>query len=204
MRAVLAALALLMILTAGRTSWAHARSVSYSTWTLTADGATVRLRVSRLDLSAARPEVLDDLGATLADGLQLIAAGKPCQRGMVQQLAADPAWRAFEWRTTCPSPAGRLQVQAELVFDAISSHLHFARVKDGVRDVELVLSDHRRTADVPPPAPAATSERAQRSPARARWLCSRPASRWATASPSRWRCSATPAPPEALSKRSSA
>jgi len=156
-RALLAALALLLLLTtAARTATAHTRSVSYSSWKLTAQGATAKLRVSRLDMTTARPEV-SDLGATLADRLQLIAAGVPCERGTVHELAADPAWRAFEWRTFCATGGAELQLRADLIFDSITSHLHFARVQGDGRDVELVLSDHRRVILVPPGTASATT-----------------------------------------------
>ena len=65
-------------------AWAHTRSVSYSSWVLDPQGATVTLLVTQLELTrlpwgpAWGAELDPDLASYLTDRLQLLSGGEPC------------------------------------------------------------------------------------------------------------------------------
>src|SRR5439155_1024711 len=142
----LVALALLA-LAAGR-SLAHERSVSYSFWTLTADGAAVEVRLAPGDAS----RLGEDLDAELPRLLSLA----PClpEPASFHAPPAAPGWIARAWRVRCPRGSGALRIHSDLLLDVVPSHLHFARVGTSGAVAERVLSDGER--DWPLPAsPAA-------------------------------------------------
>jgi len=142
----LVALALLA-LAAGR-SLAHERSVSYSFWTLTADGAAVEVRLAPGDAS----RLGEDLDAELPRLLSLA----PClpEPASFHAPPAAPGWIARAWRVRCPRDSGALRIHSDLLLDVVPSHLHFARVGTSGAVAERVLSDGER--DWPLPAsPAA-------------------------------------------------
>jgi hypothetical protein len=113
---------------------AHTRSVSYSSWVLDPQGATVTLRVTQLELTrlpwgpAWGAELAPGLATYLTDRLQLLSGGTPCSVAdgpRVLTSARDRA--AIEWRVECAS-GGPREIKSRLLLEVAPSHLHFARV----------------------------------------------------------------------------
>jgi len=128
---------------------AHTRSISHSSWRLDDEGARVKLRIPRLELTRvaldAPPEdpALSALaGRYLADRLALRTEQGRCARtGPVEPRKADEGWAAFAWRVDCPG--GRPDaIETAILLDVAPSHLHFARLArpDG-KITERVLTD---------------------------------------------------------------
>ena len=118
---------------------AHARSLSYSGWQLDADGATVRVRISLLELSrlgiplpiqpglSGRAET-EAVGRYLADHLRLTSGGQPCERATEPSpQPADEGWVVYRWRVHC-STSGERAIHTSILLDRAPSHLHFARL----------------------------------------------------------------------------
>jgi hypothetical protein len=150
--AVVAAIAALCL--AGIAS-GHARSVSYSTWRFDAGGAQVRARISRLELTrlaldpAASRRESDRAGRLLSGRLQLSSGGRACVPSQAPAaLPATQGWVVYGWRIECPAPGERM-LTSSLLLDVAPSHLHFARVVDGARVVERVLSEAEPTWTIP-------------------------------------------------------
>lgn len=147
LRFALIALALLGLF-AGQRVEAHGRSLSYSSWKLTRDGAIVRVRIPRLELTrlaldpVLEPGTQAQVIGLLAERVQLTSRGQRCAPSAdPTPVAAPEGWVVYEWSVKCPDP-GVPVVSSTLLFDVAPSHLHFARVEmpDGsVR--EAVLSD---------------------------------------------------------------
>lgn len=126
----------------------HTRSISYSLWDLTEDGAVVRLHISRLEWTRLGLDPLtsteDDrmAGQILADQVRMYAGGEPC-------AVAEPPRRtgrseesiAYMWRVEC-TVGGARAVESRLLHAVAPSHLHFARVRSGSAGaVERVLTE---------------------------------------------------------------
>jgi hypothetical protein len=146
-RRALAAIVWLLCVLAAASAAAHGRSVSYSTWSPDATGAEVRARVSRLELTrlALDPttsrEQADEVGRLLAASLRLSAGDLPCApRSRPVALPAEEGWVVFGWRVDCVA-AGERTITSDLLLDVAPSHLHFARIEEGPRRVERVLSE---------------------------------------------------------------
>ncbi len=148
-RAAVTGLALVLFVAAPPdVSDAHGRSLSWSSWRLTADGASVRLRVPLLELTRlgvdpiADPRAAREIARQLAAQVQLTRGGRPCEPVSDPLPAAAPAGQAvYEWRVLCTG-AGPLVITSAFLFREAPSHLHFARIatSDGaVR--ERVLTD---------------------------------------------------------------
>ncbi len=147
-----------------RTADAHGKSVSYSTWLLSEGGASVRLRVSLVDLGALKQFKGDEAGlaAHLRGALTLVAGDSPCRpdRDSFRRLEADRGWMAYEWSVACA--AAPTLLSGQLLFDEKPMHVHFASISGeltaaqaaaadvpGTWSVEAVLNDGTRTAVVP-------------------------------------------------------
>lgn len=127
---------------------AHGRSLSYSSWKLTGDGALVRVRIPRLELTRLAidpvldPSTQQTLSGLLADRIHLSSRGQPCTASVdPAPVAAPEGWVVYEWPLKCPD-AGAPTITSTLLLDVAPSHLHFVRVElpDGsVR--EAVLSE---------------------------------------------------------------
>ncbi|MFQ5416665.1 MAG: HupE/UreJ family protein [Myxococcota bacterium] len=125
----------------------HGRSVSYSTWELGESGASVRARVSRLDLTrlgldptASRVDS-DRVGRLLSSQLVLEGASGAC--APVKQptpLRGSTGWVVYSWTISCAG-SGPRAVRSRLLLDVAPSHLHFARIVQDGRTVERVLSE---------------------------------------------------------------
>jgi hypothetical protein len=138
----------------------HARSVSYSTWTLMPDGANVRVRISLLELS--RLGVVNDgvadprrVSKYLGENLLHLVDGEACPvRGAPREIAASEGWTRYEWKTSC-STSGETAIQSSILHAVAPSHLHFVRVRSpGQGLLERVLSDHDSVWKIPPSDPA--------------------------------------------------
>ena len=131
---------------------AHDRSISYSAWEIDGTRARVTVRIAALDLSRL-PLMADEeeereraLAAYLTQHLQLVAGDATCEvTKPPHALDATPGRAVYEWELTCPG-AERLAIHSDLLLDEAPSHLHFARVHQGVSTpLERVLSDSERT-----------------------------------------------------------
>lgn len=132
---------------------AHQRSLSYSSWKLDADGASIHARVTQLDLSrlglafAPRGAAQDPVAAYLAAHLRLSAAGVRCPPDRPPEPREAPeGWVVYAWHVSCPEPGARV-VESTLFLDVAPSHLHFAGLRDP--SVERVLSEAERQWPLP-------------------------------------------------------
>jgi hypothetical protein len=176
---------LLAILAAPTAAGAHARSVSYSSWSVTAEGLQVQVRVPLLELtrlgiplpglsgprSARPPEEPDPVGRYLATHLTASAGGHSCAPVTTPRPhRSEPGWVVYRWSLRCPSGAPPT-VASTILLEQAPSHLHFARLAVGGADgrpariVERVLSEAEPAwtlpaaddTDVPGPAPTGGS-----------------------------------------------
>lgn len=144
---IAALLAALMTAFAGDAS-AHGRSLSYSSWRITGDGAWVRVRIPRLELTrlavdpVLEPGTREHVTGLLAEHVRLSRGGQPCPPSVdPAPVAAPDGWVHYEWTVKCPE-TGSPVITSTLLLEVAPSHLHFARVEmpDGsVR--EAVLSE---------------------------------------------------------------
>ena len=155
--AVVACLALLPL-----DASAHGRSLSYSSWKLTSDGAIVRVRLPRIELTRLALDPVVDPRARahvvelLAANVRLTSHGAACPPTIDPvPVPSQEGWVIYEWTVRCPNP-GAPVVVSTLLLDVAPSHLHFARVElpDGsVR--EAVLSETETSFAVGESGPAA-------------------------------------------------
>ena len=137
-------IASLLALTATSASFAHGRSVSYSSWSLDETGASVSLRMKLLELSRIGPEALPpgtvpganppgspDLPARVfPTELVLIADQTICKpEGLARRRADEPGWVRYEWRVVCPENPERLSIHSQLLLAVAPGHMHFARAR---------------------------------------------------------------------------
>lgn len=114
---------------------AHARSLSYSHWQLSAAGATVAVRVSQLDLSRLgldprhTPDYAAVVAARVAGDLTLGSDQGACQPGAVHaEPDDDTGWVELRWQLQCPGPPSALRTR---LFESVApAHLHLALVRD--------------------------------------------------------------------------
>jgi len=126
---------------------AHSRSMSYSLWDMDDAGATVRVRVSRLELTRM---ALDPVRSDRDDRLvsEMLAAAIRLRTDTNLCAVTTPPRRtpsaegyvAYVWRVGCPDDGPRT-VESSLLLDVAPSHLHFVRVRwPGRPAVEKVLT----------------------------------------------------------------
>jgi hypothetical protein len=124
---------------------AHGRSISYSTWRIEGRRIDVRARVDLLDLSAlAASSSHDDeyIVRSLSAG---VGAARCRPAGPVHGSSTPDGWRTVAWTLECPEEGARA-LRADLLFDVLPSHVHFARVdRVGDAGVERLLNSERRT-----------------------------------------------------------
>ena len=128
---------------------AHTRSISHSSWRLDEDGARVRVRIPRLELTRIGldappedPSLSAVAGQYLSERLLLQTDAGPCRpAGPPEPRRADEGWAAFAWRLDCPGSAPEA-IQTAVLLDVAPSHLHFARLArpDG-KITERVLTE---------------------------------------------------------------
>lgn len=118
---------------------AHTRSTSYATVDVTAEGATMGLRVTAIDATRLSSP------SELTTGLRLSAGDGPCVPvpGSLREGAASPGERRFDWRVRCPGAPAELRAA---LFPSAPSHLCFARVTGPDRpSATVVLASGERT-----------------------------------------------------------
>lgn len=127
---------------------AHTRSLSYSLWDLDDAGATVRVQISRLELTripldpVASPEDEHQLIAMLPEQVRMAAGGRWCEVSEApHRTASSEGNLAYVWRVACERSADRM-IESRLMLDVAPSHLHFARVRmPGRPAIERVLTE---------------------------------------------------------------
>ncbi len=147
-----------LLLAAPGTAAGHARSTSTSSWDVETGAkprAEVTLRATWPDLQRTlpalggvtpedlryRPGLAAQVDAYLSGALRLLAGGEPCAvDGPVRRFpSADPTHVTRRWRIAC-SAGGDLLIRADPFLEAVSSHLHLARIRlDGAPAVERVF-----------------------------------------------------------------
>ncbi len=136
---------------------AHARSVSYSNWSIHGSKAVVQVKVGLLDENALQATARSfDGGISMPEYLQsrvrLFSESGPCptDAGSFAELRAGAAWHRFEWSITCAGGETPVNIRSDLLFDVVPSHLHFAHVqRDGEIDGERVLTEEQRLVALP-------------------------------------------------------
>lgn len=133
----------------------HARSVSYSSWVLSEQGASVRVRISLLELSrlgvveagVADPKRVSEY---LSQNLVYSVTGEECRVAEApQQVSAPEGWVHFDWRTRCTS-SGAGSIHSRLLLAVAPSHLHFVRIRSpGMATLERVLSERDPVWSIP-------------------------------------------------------
>jgi len=169
--AAVAVLALVAL--APGTARPHGRSLSYSSWTLAPDSASLRLRIPLLELTRLGIDPVGDPGASvrIADVLmrsvRLSSGGEPCAPvGEPRPAPAPEGWALFEWRIRCRS-AGPLEITSTLLLDVAPDHLHFARAElPGGEVRERVLTEAEPSWEIGPIASGAATQQAQGTPLR--------------------------------------
>jgi hypothetical protein len=139
------ALALCLCQSAGP-ALGHTRSVSYSSWKLSEDGAVIRFRISLLELTRLPMLAIADgrsqerLSSYLSSHLVLLAGGEACSpEGPVIPRSAPEGWALYSWRVACPAAPDA--IRSGVMLEAAPSHLHFARLESADRGIrERVLS----------------------------------------------------------------
>ena len=156
---------------------AHTKSVSHSSWRFNDDGARVRLRIPRLELTRvgldAPPEdpvLSEQAGRYLAERLVLRAGDSRCElTGEIERRRADEGWASFAWEYRCPSGAVRSggpsspapnapaasspapsSIETAILLEVAPSHLHFARLAlESGRITERVLTEESPSWQLP-------------------------------------------------------
>jgi hypothetical protein len=165
-RLIAAAVLLLAALGAG-TAAGHTRSLSYSSWHPTEEGARVSVRIPLLELSRLGiplptptrpfpPGAVDPVALYLAAHLHLRVADTRCEPvDTPQSRPTTEGWLMYRWQVACPV-SGERTIETDILLAQAPSHLHFARVSFAAtgatgatgetdeRIIERVLTDQER------------------------------------------------------------
>jgi hypothetical protein len=140
-----AALTVLTVASLSGLAFAHDRTLSYSSWHISAQQATVTLTLNEVDVASLR----------LADGeraldqyaishLTLLAGGKPCAvKSRPLRLTAPEGRIRFEWNVAIPAGAP-FDIRSDLFAEGASGHLHFATLHQNDGVTERVLTSAER------------------------------------------------------------
>lgn len=129
---------------------AHARSESYSNWEIAGQRMVAEVTVSTGEIvtlmDPGNPQSIDDIWSrTLASAVTVRAAGKDCQALPPKPLAAPRGFERMELSFDCDGMAPD-QFTYRALFDALPSHVHFARVfAEGRLVGEQVMTDRADT-----------------------------------------------------------
>jgi hypothetical protein len=95
---------------------------------------------------AEAPPAIDLIGAYVSRTVTARASDVACPiASAVRSTIAGDGWRTVRWAFDCPS-AGAYTLRADLLFDALPSHVHFARVDEvGRASVERLVTGENRT-----------------------------------------------------------
>lgn len=130
---------------------ADPQSQSFSSWKLVANTMTVRFTVSarevtRLAAGGGRSELGQLLTRHLGHNIGVTADDAVCNpAGEPAIEASQPGYLVAELRFRCPANAGAVTLHNQAFFDAMASHVHFAKVAlagGGLREL-LFTSRHR-------------------------------------------------------------
>jgi hypothetical protein len=126
---------------------AHGRSVSYSSWTATATGAHVEIRIAAIDVTLLGLDPWGDgerLAGYATAHVEARHGDRPCAvAGAPVRSDPQDGWMVLAWDVTCAGAP--TAVRSTLFDDVAPSHLHFARLASATGGVaERVL-----TADAP-------------------------------------------------------
>lgn len=139
--------AFLFIAFASRTGFAlaHDRTLSYSSWHISAQLATVVLTLNEVDVASLK---LADSERTLDEyvisHLTLLADGKPCVVESRPRRLTGPAGRIrFQWNVVIPVGAP-LDIRGDLFAESNPGHLHFACLNQTEGVTEHVLTSDER------------------------------------------------------------
>lgn len=139
---------------------AHTRGTSYSYWTLTEQGAEVRVRVSQLELTRLQleptqtPDYAEQVKGRVSEDLQLWTSAGRCTSSPAVLTAGNAGWLNLHWQFTCPGLAGH-EIRSQLLHAVAPSHLHFAKISlpDGeVRERVLTHAEPVLRLDAETPA----------------------------------------------------
>jgi hypothetical protein len=147
-RGWLVAIAVAVACLAASEAGAHGRSLSWSSWRVTPEGAAVRVRVPLLELTRLGIDPIGDprakaaIAQRLAAQVRLARGGRPCASVGAPMPAAAPEGQAvYAWAVRCEA-SGPLVLTSTFLLDEAPSHLHFARVETADGAVrERVLTD---------------------------------------------------------------
>jgi hypothetical protein len=136
----------------------------------------VHLRLTRLDLDAlAHAAAGASAALQLPQQLRLRTAAGLCgvEPDSLRELDAPMGDARYTWRVRCSGVP--TAVESDLLFDVVPAHLHFARFTPAAGEpVELLLTEDRRAASLPPgplPGPSGPANRTRpAAPARAATL----------------------------------
>lgn len=150
---------LLLALALPGSAHAHQKSMSYSKWELTEDGAIAQARVRWLELTSL--PLFDEAGKTpfdrqkvvsyLENSLTLESDQGRCTPVPSSEtwLPSEPGWARVEWRVRCEGPPTHLQSE---LFASLTNHVHLATVR-GPQTVDVVLSRTAPEASIAPSGP---------------------------------------------------
>jgi hypothetical protein len=127
---------------------AHAKSTSYSSWTIAANKVQLAFTVptlesARIAAPGAEQPTNEVLASYLKDRLRVSAAGKACPlQGVPQPLAATEQFRRFEFHFTCPGESA-IELQTQAFFELVPSHVTLAQIEtaDGTFTEQLFTKD---------------------------------------------------------------
>lgn len=110
--------------------------------------------VSEEELAAARP----DLRRLVLDGLDVRADDRPCAAALQRVELTEADGLLLDVRFACPADARRLDATYFLLSELARGHRHAARITQGARSVQKLLSGTNRAIafdlDAPPRAPS--------------------------------------------------
>ena len=140
----------LLALTLSNEAAAHARSESYSNWTLSEGRIVAEVTVSTGEIVAImdpdNPQSIEALlSATLATSVSVQSADGRCAADTPQELAAPRGFERMELRFDCGDEIAEV-INYRALFDGLPAHVHFARAyRDGQLLSEKVITDHSDT-----------------------------------------------------------
>jgi hypothetical protein len=139
------ALAVLALLLGQGSADAHTRSISYSTWQLDGEGASVELRVKLLELT--RQPLGHPWQASLPQELQLSFGARPCRAEQARRSHTAPeGWAIFRWQIDCDG-SGPRAITSRLFRDVASGHTHFLRIDPPAGDPSGSIREHVLISD---------------------------------------------------------
>ncbi len=145
-RGALLSLLVFSIVLGPQSVFAHARSISYSTWEIDGNQVHVTVRVPWIEVQRSLPlfaassnqplpenESENALRIYLLTHFVLLSGEQSCMPSSADFVAArsgDPTRITREWTLNCPETRN-LRMRNDALFDMSPAHLHFARIRIG-------------------------------------------------------------------------